>query len=434
VSDTAIAARPLTPMRARRTWDLIWPDLTRSFETLWLHKLRTLLTMLGMIFGVAAVLAMLSIGAGAQQQMMAFIADLGVQNLIVEARESSDYQAFQKMRQQSPGLTFQDLRAIQAALPGAELISARKRFAPNRVIPKAEGDTPVVYGVEPAYQRIAGLRVVAGRFFTADEAANAAAVAVLGEAAGARLFGRTDPVGRFIKVNEQWFAVVGVIAPQAVARGEIAGVPAQDRNNLIYVPATAALLRLEDNYSQFRDEIDGAYLRLRSADDVTAAAAVVRGVLDTNHRGGADYTLIVPAELLAEQQRTKRIFDIVMVALASISLLVGGIGIMNIMLASVMERTPEIGLRRALGARRVDIVRQFVVETTVIAVTGGIAGLALGIMMSRAIAGFAGWSTIVTPFSLALAFLVSVAVGLIFGVYPATKAAGLDPVEALRYE
>jgi putative ABC transport system permease protein len=421
-------------MRAQRAWDQIWPDLTRSIETLLLHKLRTLLTMLGMIFGVAAVLAMLSIGAGAQQQMMAFIADLGVQNVIIEARESTDYQAFQKVRQQSPGLTMQDLRAIQVALPTLDVVSPRKRFAPNRIIPKPDGEAPVVYGVEPAYQRIAGLRVIAGRFFSAEEAATGAPVAVLGEGARARLFGPADPLGQFIKVNEQWFAVIGTTAPQAVARGEVGGIPAQDRNNLIYVPATAAMLRLEDNYSQFRDEIDGAYLRLRSSDDVTAAAAIVRGVLDASHRGATDYTLIVPAELLAEQQRTKRIFDIVMVALASISLLVGGIGIMNIMLASVMERTPEIGLRRALGARRIDIIRQFVVETTLIAVTGGVAGLVLGLVMSRLIAGFAGWSTIVTPASLALAFLVSVAVGLIFGVYPATKAAALDPVEALRYE
>jgi putative ABC transport system permease protein len=424
----------VTPMRQQGAWDQIWPDLSRSFETLLLHKLRTLLTMLGMIFGVAAVLAMLSIGAGAQQQMMAFIADLGVQNLIIEARESTDYQAFQKIRQQSPGLTFHDLRAIKAALPSVELISARKRFAPNRIIPKPDGETPVVYGVDPGYQQIAGLRVVRGRFFTDDESTTAAPVAVLGEAARVRLFGPADPLGQYLKVNEQWFQVIGVMASQAVARGDVAGLPVQDRNNLIYVPAAAAILRLEDNYSQFRDEIDGAYLRLRSSDDVTAAASVVRGVLDASHRGATDYTLVVPAELLAEQQRTKRIFDIVMVALASISLLVGGIGIMNIMLASVMERTPEIGLRRALGARRADIIRQFVIETTLIAVSGGVAGLILGVVMSRAIAEFAGWSTIVTAGSLALAFLVSVAVGLVFGVYPATKAAGLDPVEALRYE
>jgi putative ABC transport system permease protein len=410
------------------------PDLGRSVDNLLLHKLRTLLTMLGMIFGVAAVLSMLSIGAGAQQQVMAFIEDLGVRNVIVEARETTEWQANQKVRQQSPGLTFQDLRAIQASVPGLEVVTARKRFTPTRVVPKPDTEVPTVYGVEPVYQRIANLRISSGRFYDDDEAARAAPVCVLGEAARWRLFGDTDPIGKFVKVNEQWFDVIGVVGPQAVAQGEVGGIPAQDRNNLIYVPTSAAILRLEDNYSALRDEIDGVFIRLASETDITSAAAIVRGVLENSHRGASDYSLIVPAELLAEQQRTKRIFDIVMVALASISLLVGGIGIMNIMLANVMERTPEIGLRRAIGATRVDIVRQFVLETTMIAVAGGAIGLALGLAMSRGIASFAGWSTIVTGWSLLLAFLVSVVVGLISGVYPAMKAAELDPVQALHYE
>src|SRR5437867_11139411 len=180
--------------------------------------------------------------------------------------------------------------------------------------------------------------------------------------------------------------VGGVAAPQAVAQGEVAGLPAQDRNKRIYVPTSAAILRLEDNYSQFRDEIDGVYVRLKPDADIIAAAATMRGILAASHRGADDYSLVVPAELLAEQQRTKRIFDIVMVALASISLLVGGIGIMNIMLASVLERTPEIGLRRAIGARQTDIIRQFVIETTLIAVSGGVLGLLLGAGLSRIIA------------------------------------------------
>jgi putative ABC transport system permease protein len=410
------------------------PDLGRSVDNLLLHKLRTLLTMLGMIFGVAAVLSMLSIGAGAQQQVMAFIEDLGVRNVIVEARETTEWQANQKVRQQSPGLTFQDLRAIQASVPGLEVVTARKRFTPTRVVPKPDTEVPTVYGVEPVYQRIANLRISSGRFYDDDEAARAAPVCVLGEAARWRLFGDTDPIGKFVKVNEQWFDVIGVVGPQAVAQGEVGGIPAQDRNNLIYVPTSAAILRLEDNYSALRDEIDGVFIRLASETDITSAAAIVRGVLENSHRGASDYSLIVPAELLAEQQRTKRIFDIVMVALASISLLVGWIGIMNIMLANVMERTPEIGLRRAIGATRVDIVRQFVLETTMIAVAGGAIGLALGLAMSRGIASFAGWSTIVTGWSLLLAFLVSVVVGLISGVYPAMKAAELDPVQALHYE
>jgi len=413
----------------------LWlPDIGRSVENLLLHKLRTLLTMLGMIFGVAAVLAMLSIGAGAQQQVMAFIEDLGVRNLIVEARETTEWQALQKVRQQSPGLTFRDIRTIQATVPGLDTLSPRKRFTPTRVVPKPQGELPVVYGVEPAYASIAGLKVSVGRFFTEDEAARAAPVCVLGEAARVRLFGSTDPMGKFVKVNEQWFQVIGIAGPQVVVQSDVSGVPGQDRNNLIYVPTGGAIFRLEDSYSSLRDEIDGVYLRLKPGGDITTAAATVRGILSTSHRGAEDYSLIVPAELLAEQQRTKRIFDVVMVALASISLLVGGIGIMNIMLASVLERTPEIGLRRAIGARQKDIVRQFVMETTLIAVAGGTLGLILGVAMSRLIASFAGWSTIVTGGSLLLAFSVSVLIGLVFGVYPAMKAARLDPVQALHYE
>ena len=410
------------------------PDAQRSIENLLMHKLRSLLTMLGMIFGVAAVLSMLSIGAGAQQQVMAFIEDLGVRNLIVEAREATDWQQMQKVRVQSPGLTFHDVRAIQATLPGIDLMTPRKRFIPTKMMPKPQTELPAVYGVEPSYLRIGGLRITAGRFFTDEESARAAAVCVLGEAARTSLFGVDDPLGRFLKINEQWFRVIGVAGPQAVAQADLAGLPAQDRNNLVYVPIGAAMFRLEDTYSEMRDEIDGVYVRLRPDADMTTAAATVRGILSATHRNYDDYSIVVPAELLAEQQRTKRIFDIVMVALASISLLVGGIGIMNIMLASVLERTPEIGLRRAIGARQTDIIRQFVIETTLIAVAGGTIGLLLGLAMSRLIASFAGWSTIVTGGSLLLAFSVSVAVGLVFGVYPAMKAARLDPVQALHYE
>ena len=210
----------------------IWlPDIGRSVDNLLLHKLRTLLTMLGMIFGVAAVVAMLSIGAGAQQQVMAFIEDLGVRNLIVEARETTEFQAYQKVRQQSPGLTFRDIRAMQATVPGLDIISPRKRFTPSQVIPKPQGELPVVYGVETIYRQIANLKVAMGRFFTDEEAARAAPVCVLGEAARVRLFGLSDPIGQFVKVNGQWYQAIGVAGPQAVAQTDVAGLPGQDRNN-----------------------------------------------------------------------------------------------------------------------------------------------------------------------------------------------------------
>jgi putative ABC transport system permease protein len=410
------------------------PELRLGFDNLRAHKLRSLLTMMGMIFGVAAVVAMLSIGAGAQQEVMAFIEQLGVRNLIVEARESTDYQVVQKVRQLSAGLTFRDYRVIQANLDDISASTARKRFVPSKLLPRPQSDPPVVYGVSPQYMQIANLQVVAGRFFTAGETDAAAPVAVLGEGATASLFGADDPIGRHVKVNEQWFQVIGVAGPQLTVQADVAGVPAQDRNNLIYVPLHAAIFRLEDANSRYRDEIDGIYLQMKQGADVPAAAALLRGLLNVSHRGAADFSIVSPAELLAEQRRTQRIFEMVMVAIASISLLVGGIGIMNIMLASVMERTREIGVRRAIGAKRRDVIRQFLIETTIISLAGGIMGVLVGVGLSQMIGYLAGWSTIVTTTSIVLAFVVSVAIGLIFGLYPAIRAASLDPVKALHYE
>ena len=409
-------------------------DCRRGLETLRVHKLRSLLTMLGMIFGVGAVVSMMSIGAGAQQQVLAFIEQLGVRNLIVEAREAQNWQSYQQVRRTSPGLTERDLRVIRANLGGITESSARKRFIPQKLVPRAQRDTPQVFGVEPSYLHISGLRVTSGRFFDSRENGTAAAVCVLGEGARTSLFGTKVPIGEYVKVNEQWFRVIGTVGPQVSSPTDVAGLPTENRNNLIYVPLAAAMLRVEDNTSWMKDEIDAMYLQFERAGSTISAAAVVRGFLEASHRGADDYSLIVPAQLLAEQRRTQRIFGFVMVALASISLLVGGIGIMNIMLASVLERTREIGIRRAVGATQRDIVRQFLVETVMIAVAGGAIGLLFGATLSRLIAWLAGWSTIVTFTSIALAFVVSVAVGLVFGVYPARRAARLDPVEALHYE
>jgi putative ABC transport system permease protein len=409
-------------------------DCRRGLETLMAHKLRSLLTMLGMIFGVAAVVSMMSIGAGAQQQVLAFIEQLGVRNLIVEARESTDWQVFQKTRKMSPGLTERDLRVIRANVPGISASTARKRYEPQKLIPKPQREAPQVFGVEPSYRDIAGLSIVHGRWISDADAASAAAVAVIGEGARTNLFGVKEPLGQYVKVNEVWFRVIGVVGAQVSSQSDVAGIPAQDRNNLIYIPVGAAILRLEDSYSRFKDEIDGIYLQMSDANEIVRTADVVRGILTASHRGTDDYSLVVPAALLAEQKRTQRIFGFVMVALASISLLVGGIGIMNIMLASVLERTREIGVRRAVGARQTDIVRQFLIETVMIAFVGGAIGLLVGVGMSRLIAVLAGWSTIVTATSILLSFLVSVSVGLTFGVYPAIRASRLDPVKALHYE
>ena len=410
------------------------PELALGLDNLRAHKLRSLLTMLGMIFGVAAVVAMLSIGAGAQQEVMAFIEQLGVRNLIVEAREAASWEQLQKVRKVSPGLTFQDYRVIQANLNNVTASTPRKRFTPAKLMPRPQGEIPTVYGVTPGYIAIANLSVVSGRFFDERETEAGAGVVVLGEAATASLFGTEDPIGEYIKVNEQWFQVIGVAGPQLTVQTDVAGLPAQDRNNLIYVPLYAAIFRLEDGQSQYKDEIDGIYVQLRSSDEIPAGAALLRGLLNVSHGEAGDFTIVSPAELLAEQRRTQRIFEMVMVAIASISLLVGGIGIMNIMLASVMERTREIGVRRAIGAKRRDVIRQFLIETTIISLAGGVLGVVVGVGLSQLIGYFAGWSTIVTTTSIFLAFFVSVAIGLVFGLYPAVRAANLDPVKALHYE
>jgi putative ABC transport system permease protein len=409
-------------------------DLKQGLENLLTHKLRSLLTMLGMIFGVAAVVAMLSIGAGAQQKVMAFIEQLGVRNLIVEAKEASNWQAMQKTRRTSPGLTLLDYDAIRNGLSGLQQSTPRKRFTPSKILPKPQLESPIVYGVQASYLGIASLKVTGGRFFSEVEDNASAPVCVLGAGARDSLFGAASPIGEYIKLDEQWFRVVGIVSPQLAAQGDLSGAPSEDQNNLIYAPLNSVLFRVADSQNWFRDEIDGIYLNLVSADESSTKARVVRAILNSSHHDTPDFSVLVPAELLAERRRTEQLFNTVMVAIASISLLVGGIGIMNIMLAAILERTREIGVRRAVGAKQSDIVRQFVTEAVLISFAGGLLGIVLGFVMSELIAWFAGWSTVVTFTSILLAFLVSISVGLIFGIYPAVKAARLDPVEAIRYE
>ena len=237
-----------------------------------------------------------------------------------------------------------------------------------------------------------------------------------------------------MKLDEQWFRVIGVASPQLSVRTDVPEVPAEDANNLIYAPLSSVLFRVADSQNFFKDEIDGIYVQLGDAQESTMKAGLVRSILNASHHGAPDFSIIVPAELLAERRKTEQLFNTVMVAIASISLLVGGIGIMNIMLAAILERTREIGVRRAVGAKQRDIVRQFVIEAVLISFAGGILGVVLGFAMAELIAWLAGWSTVVTVTSVLLAFVVSISVGLVFGTYPALKAARLDPVEAIRYE
>ncbi len=409
-------------------------EITMGLASLLAHKLRTLLTMLGMIFGVGAVVAMLSITAGAQQEMMSYIDLLGVNNIIIEAREAVDRNELQARRAVSPGLTFRDFRAIMENVAGIEAATPRKRFKPSKVLPKTAQEAPLLVGVEPQFLQINSLTVVEGRFFDEEDNRTSAPVCVLGETAKVNLLGYGDAVGKYVKVNDVWLQVIGVLAPQATADTDMSSLEVSSANNLIIAPLNTVMRRFEDSNSYLKDEIDGIYIRVEPGTDSIETAAVVDAILAATHKDAGDYEITVPAGLLEQRRRTQFIFNIVMICIAGISLLVGGIGIMNIMLATVLERTREIGIRRAIGARQADIIRQFLTEAVLISILGGLIGILFGFTLSRIIAAAAGWSTVVTTSSIAVAFGVSVGIGLLFGIYPAVQAAKLDPIEAIRYE
>lgn len=410
------------------------PEIYMGLSSLLVHKLRTMLTMMGMIFGVGAVVAMLAITAGVEKEMLSYIDMLGVNNIIIEAKEAVDRNELQARRAISPGLTFRDFRAIRENTQGIELATPRKRFKPAKVIPKTAAEPPVLIGVEPAYEQIQSIRVVEGRFFTAEEDAQSAPVCVLGESAKVNLLGYEPAVGKYVKLNEVWLQVIGVMAQQAGADTDVEGVEILSRNNLVVAPLNTVMRRFEDGNSYLKDEIDGIYMRVVPGTDSIEVAGVVTAILTATHKDAGDFTVTVPAGLLEQKKRTSDIFKVVMICIAGISLLVGGIGIMNIMLATVLERTREIGIRRAIGARQKDIIRQFLTEAVMISIIGGLIGILFGFTLSRVIAAAAGWSTVVTFASIAVAFGVSVGIGLLFGIYPAVQAAKLDPIEAIRYE
>jgi putative ABC transport system permease protein len=412
----------------------VLPELWMGLASLLAHKLRSLLTMLGMIFGVGAVVAMLSITAGAQREMIRYIDLLGVNNIIVEANEAVDRDTLMAVREVSPGLSFRDFRAIEQNTPNIEAMSPRKRFVPTSTLPRTDQETPLLIGVLPNYTEIYPLTLLEGRFFDAEDNLRSAPVCVLGERAKINLLGYGDAIGKYVKINEVWLRVIGVTAPQATAEADVEGLETDDRNNLVVAPLNSVMRRFEDNNSYLKDKIDGIFIRVNSGANPIEVSEVVRAILTATHNNAGDFSVLVPAGLLAQRQQQQFIFEVVMICIAGISLLVGGIGIMNIMLATVLERTREIGIRRAIGARQRDIVRQFLIEAVLISIVGGLIGIATGFGGSRIIAAIAGWSTVVTATSILVAFGVSVCIGLLFGIYPAVQAAKLDPIEAIRYE
>jgi len=404
----------------------IWKE---ALAELWRRKLRTGLTLLGLIFGVGAIVAMQGVGEGSRLEALALVEELGLRNLIVRAKPQ-DSESLREIRLRSLGLTRADARAALEVVPGAEQVAAEKEIRTHQVYGDAGGGDVQASAVDAAFFELSSLKLARGRALSADDEIALAAVAVLGHQAARTLFGDADPVGQPVKVNHAWFEVVGVLADRDLAKDQFEGVQLGLEANRVFVPLASARARLR--FQPMEDEIDRFWLRLDDPEGIVAASQVLAAVLDQRHGGVEDYSLIVPAQLYRQHQQTQRIFRFVMAAIAAVSLLVGGIGIMNIMLANVLERRREIGLMRAIGARRSDIVQQFLRETLLICVIGAGLGLAFGALLAYLIAFFAGWPVAWAPLPVLLSATICAAVGLAFGVYPARQAAQLDPITALR--
>ncbi len=395
------------------------------------RKLRAFLTMLGMIFGVGAVIAMLSIGAGAERESLRIIENFGIRNIIIQAKEFKQ-EELKQIRTESLGVSLRDVDALQAILQPKPFISAKRVVKTFQVISEKGRSDSRVLGVSSTYPAIHNLKLLHGSFFMPfdEEASNQ--VCVLGITAKQKLFGFGDVIGERIKVNDQWLTVIGVLADANVEKQEFEGVKIQNPNNDIYVPITTSIKKFEKD--TLENELNEVVVQCTAEANLKEQAAAISNLMSTMHRFVDDYSLVVPEKLLEQNQKTQGIFNIVMGAIASISLLVGGIGIMNIMLASVLERTTEIGLRRAIGATKRDIRLQFIAEALGLSLAGGVLGIGLGFGISKAVAAYSGWSTIITALSIGLSFGVSSLVGLVFGIYPAIQASNLDPIECLRYE
>jgi putative ABC transport system permease protein len=404
--------------------------LRTAADNLSTHKLRSALTMLGMIFGVGAVIAMLSIGEGAERQAMEMIERLGVRNILVRDVDLRD-EELQEVREKSPGVSPRDAVAIADAIPGVELTCGRIEIEPFTVLSDGRTVKATAHGVDASFAGLTNLEITAGRFVDPLDVAGHAQVCVIGEGVRRELFGYDEPLGRLLKVNQVWLEVVGVLRG-AGASSTVQGVAVGSTDNDIYLPVTTAIRKLD--LPALEAPLDEIIIRIAPGVSPGETARLVDELLRRLHGGESDYELVVPEALLEQSRRTQRLFNIVMGAIAGISLLVGGIGIANIMLATVFERTREIGVRRAVGARREDIRTLFLMESFAISVLGGLMGVVVGVVISRLVAASAGWSTVVTPWSVVLAFGVSMAVGIGSGLYPALRAADLNPIDALRWE
>lgn len=436
-------------------------DVVSGIEAIFTNKVKSFLTALGIIFGVAAVISMLAIGNGAQKEILDQIKMVGVNNIIISPTETSiDDQeeaasdgAQISTKKFSKGLTLLDAQAIQEILPTVSKVSPVIDFNYSAIL-NGKSKPVVLEGITNAYFELFEIGLSTGDMFTEEQTENGFPVCIIGDNVRNVFFNQQNPIGQTIKCGQTWLKVVGVVERRDFTASASDEMGISSTDNKIFIPAKTLLMRFKNRSLIRADEVeslmnsrdnnnsggkenlnqlDKIIVQVKETEQLSATADVIRRMMLRRHNELYDFEVTIPELLLKQQQRTKKIFNIVLGVIAGISLVVGGIGIMNIMLASVMERIREIGVRQAIGASRKDIIVQFLSESTIISVSGGIIGIILGVALSKIITAIFDISTVVSVFSIFISFGVSVLVGVIFGYVPAKRAAEQDPVNSLRY-
>jgi putative ABC transport system permease protein len=443
--------------------------LNIAIEAVIANKVRSILTALGIIFGVAAVIAMMAIGNGAKKEILDQMKLIGVNNIIItplsektQKKESEAEKGKQMKKAFSAGISMKDAAAIKLIVPTAVKVSPEVKYE-TMAIYEGKSQTVNLSGVTPDYFDVFNLPLENGTMFRLQDMTFGNPVCIIGHDVKAKFFPQIDPIGQTIKCGSLWLKIIGVLQNREVSDNSAQSLGISNYNTQVYAPIQTIFLRVKDrsvitskavsgsgssffggDFVMFSsssgesktefNQLDKIIVQVNDSKLLNVTSEVIKRMLLRKHNSVEDFEVKVPELLLKQEQRTKDIFNIVLFAIASISLLVGGIGIMNIMLASVLERIKEIGVRLAIGARRKDIILQFLTEATLISVTGGLIGIILGVVFAKTITRFADILTIISPLSIFISFGVSAAVGILFGYMPAKKAAQQDPVTSLRYE
>ncbi len=417
----------------------IFENLLYALKSLQQHRLRSFLTMLGVIFGVAAVIAMLSIGKGAEEEAVDQIKAFGLNNIRVSSIILSKDQEDKAKRTLSKGLSYEDATYIKSVLPYIDQV-APQNLLDKKVNYQEFSPVAKIVGTTFEYLTVTGLNLERGRFINDDDLQQFRKVCILGYNLNRQLFLKENPIGKLITIGGIRFRVVGLARDKAKTKDKVK-IKSRDVNNDIYIPITTSMRKFTITEAEKSQEnqtiynvVDEIAFKINNPARLSEAKDSITKILNRRHYNIKDYEITVPVELLEQSQKTQQLFNLVMACIAGLSLLVGGIGIMNIMLASVTERTKEIGIRRAIGASSQDIMLFFLLEALLISFIGGIMGIFVGIAMGKIVTSYAGWKTIVSPESILLSFGVSSVIGIFFGLYPAYRASKMDPIQALRYE